>query len=248
MKTIRVLISLVFLISSTYVWADPIDDVKAPGGLGAKSYVWNKMTREQVDILRLSGDFARGKIAFSGCRGCHRADGAGRPDGTYPRLTGQHASVIIKQVADTRAGLRINPKMLPFATDHAVSLQEIADIADYLSKVQTKAENGKGPGTNLARGKEVYEANRCQRCHGLAGEGDPGRVFPVVAAQHYAYTLLEMQHVKDGSRSNGHPDMNKLMKKVSREDMEAIADYLSRMPDYRSADADAAGSASSSAK
>lgn len=248
MKIIRTLICLVLAITGSLAWADPADDLKSPGGLGNKAYVWNTMTRERADILRLTGDFSRGKVAFSGCRGCHRADGAGRPDGTYPRLTGQHASVIIKQVTDTREGLRVNPKMLPFATDHAVSLQEIADIAVYLSKVQTKAENGKGPGTNVARGREVYEANRCQRCHGLAGEGDPGRVFPVVAAQHYAYTLLEMQHVKDGSRSNGHPDMSKLMKKVSREDMEAIADYLSRMPDYRSAAADSTGSASSPAK
>lgn len=248
MKIIQALIFLVIAITGPLAWADPADDVKSPGGLGAKGYEWNKLTREHADILRLTGDFARGKVAFSGCRGCHRADGAGRPDGTYPRLTGQHASVIIKQVTDTRAGLRVNPKMLPFATEHAISLQEIADIADYLSKVQTVAENGKGPGTNVARGKQVYEANRCQRCHGLAGEGDAGRVFPVVAAQHYAYTLLEMQHVKDGSRSNGHPDMSRLLKPISREDMEAIADYLSRMPDYRSAGTQSSSAASSPAK
>jgi cytochrome c553 len=245
MKIIQALIFLVIAITGPLAWADPADDVKSPGGLGSKGYVWNKLTREYADILRLTGDFTRGKVAFSGCRGCHRTDGAGRPDGTYPRLTGQHASVIIKQVTDTRAGLRVNPKMLPFATEHAISLQEIADIADYLSKVQTAAENGKGPGTNLARGKQVYESNRCQRCHGLAGEGDPGRVFPVVAAQHYTYTLLEMQHVKDGSRSNGHPDMSRLLKLISREDMEAIADYLSRMPDYRIAITNPSSSANS---
>ena len=248
MKIIRTLFCLSIVITGNLAFADPADDIKAPGGLGNKGYVWNTMTRERADILRLTGDFARGKVAFSGCRGCHRADGAGRPDGTYPRLTGQHASVIIKQVTDTRAGLRVNPKMLPFAAQHAVSLQEIADLADYLSKVQTLSENGKGPGTKLERGRQVYESNRCQRCHGLAGEGDPGRVYPVLAAQHYAYTLLEMQHVKDGSRSNGHPDMSKLLKLISREDMEAIADYLSRMPDYRSADTNPSSAASSPTK
>jgi cytochrome c553 len=235
MKFIQYLLASVLLMAAAVAGADTVDAAKAPGGLGNKGYVWNKMTREQVDILKLSGDFGRGKVAFQGCRGCHRGDGSGRSDGTYPRLTGQHAIVIVKQVTDTRAGLRMNPKMGPFASAHAVTPQEIADISVYLAYVQSDAENGKGPGTNLARGKRLYEENRCQECHGPAGEGDASKVYPVLASQHYAYALREMQHVKEGTRSNGHPDMAKVLKGVAQADLESLADYVSRMPDYRRA-------------
>jgi cytochrome c553 len=229
----HVLISLVLLFASAGASADPEDAARVPGGLGSKDYVWNKMTREQADILRLTGDAIRGKTAFTGCRGCHKSDGSGRPDGTYPRLTGQHAIVVIKQVTDTRAGLRENQKMLPFATEHAISLQEISDIAQYLAGVQTQAENGKGPGNNIERGKKAYISNGCDSCHGVAGEGNERKAYPVIAAQHYEYALREMQHVRDGSRANGHPEMSKLLKTMSTVDMEAIADYVSRLPDYR---------------
>jgi cytochrome c553 len=233
MKLHHLLISLFLLFAAGLANADPEDAAKVPGGFGSKGYEWNKMTREQADILRLTGDPIRGKTAFAGCRGCHKSDGSGRPDGTYPRLTGQHAIVVIKQVTDTRAGLRVNQKMMPFTSEHAVSLQEIADIAQYLAGAFTDAENGKGPGTKIEQGKKAYESNRCDKCHGLAGEGNERKVYPVVAAQHYAYTLREMQHVKEGSRSNGHPEMSKVLKAMTKDDLEAIADYLSHLPDYR---------------
>jgi cytochrome c553 len=235
MKFIQDLLALVLLMAVAVAGADTVDATKATGGLGNKGYIWNKMTREQADILKLSGDFGRGKVAFQACRGCHRSDASGRADGAYPRLTGQHASVIIKQVTDTRAGLRVNPKMGPFASEHAVSPQEIADISVYLAYVQSEAENGKGPGTNLARGKRLYEENRCPDCHGRVGEGEASKVYPVLASQHYQYALGEMQHVKEGSRANAHPEMAKILKRMSQADLESLSDYVSRMPDYRRA-------------
>jgi cytochrome c553 len=109
----------------------------------------------------------------------------------------------------------------------------------YLAYVQTSVPNGKGPGSSVARGKQLYQANRCQRCHGLEGEGDEAMVYPVVAAQHYAYTLREMLHIQEGSRSNAHPEMAKVLQGVALADIEAMADYLSSLPDYRSAAAGA---------
>ena len=38
-------------------------------------------------------------------------------DGTFPQLAGQHTTVLIKQMADIRAGERDNPTMYPFAAD-----------------------------------------------------------------------------------------------------------------------------------
>ena len=120
-----------------------------PPTIGSKGYVWNKLTPERAEVLRKVGDAERGKEAFRSCRGCHKQDAFGRVDGSYPRLTGQYASVIIKQLTDIRAGTRFNPKMEPFISPDAVSVEDIADIAAYLSTLTTVKENGKGPGDQV---------------------------------------------------------------------------------------------------
>jgi cytochrome c553 len=213
--------------------ADAADAVKSPKGYGSKGYVWGKLLPEQVEVLKLSGDAMRGKEAFRGCRGCHKADAAGVTGGTYPRLTGQHASVVIKQVTEVRAGVRINPKMEPFSADHAVSPQEIADIAVFLSTAETTRENGKGDGDAIAKGKKLYEGGRCMKCHGRNGEGNAEKSYPVIAAQHFGYLKREMDYIQKGIRGNSHPDMVKAIRHYTHRDIEAIADYLSRLPDYR---------------
>lgn len=207
---------------------------KAPT-YGEKGYKWGEMLPEQKAILGLSGDVERGKEAFRGCRGCHKPDGGGLADGTYPRLSGQHPSVVIKQVTEVRAGIRSNPKMDPFSSDHAVTPQEIADIAAYLEILESKRENGKGPGTHLAKGKALYEADKCASCHGDSGEGDAARAYPVVASQHFGYLVREMAWIQKGIRGNSHPRMVRSIADYTPEDIEAVSDYMSRMPDHRSA-------------
>ena len=231
-KAAAVLMSLLLLPWQTAL-ADAADAVKSPKGYGSKGYVWGKMLPEQVEVLKLSGDVARGKEAFRGCRGCHKADAAGVTDGTYPRLTGQHASVVIKQVTEVRGGVRINPKMEPFSADHAVSPQEIADIAVFLASAETARENGKGEGDFQAKGKQLYEQGKCMKCHGRDGEGNAEKAYPAIAAQHYGYLKREMEYIQRGIRGNSHPDMVKAIRHYKHTDIEAMADYLSRLPDYR---------------
>ena len=202
-------------------------------GFGSESYVWNKMTAERADVLRKTGDVERGREAFRPCRGCHKPDGFGRVEGIYPRLTGQHASVIIKQVTDIRAGLRSNPKMVPFVAPDEVDTQDIADIAVFLEHQTTIKENGKGPGDQVRLGETLYTKRGCVKCHGKRGEGSKEKLFPALAAQHYSYLLREMEIIKLGVRGNSHPDMVSALRDFSTDEMEAVADYLSRLPDYR---------------
>ena len=215
----------------------------SPKGIGSEGYTWNKMTPERAEALKKTGDAERGRDAFRGCRGCHKLDGFGRVDGLYPKLTGQHASVIIKQVTDIRSGVRSNPKMEPFASADAVSLQELADIAAFLAKETTIKENGKGPGDQVRLGETIYSKNGCIKCHGKQGAGSKEKVYPVVAAQHYSYLLREMELIKLGIRENSHPDMVAAMRNLSPPEMEAVADYLSRLPDYRDTGTKKAGCA-----
>jgi len=191
--------------------------------------VWNEMRGEKLIALKAKGDPLRGELSFEPCQSCHRPGAIGRVSGAYPRLAGQHATVLIKQMTDIRAGRRNNPKMDPFISDHAISPMEIADIAMYLQGLPIPTSNGKGPGTGLARGKELY-AKDCVTCHGDKGEGKAEKFYPMVAAQHYRYLLREMQFIRDGDRRNSNPEMVKVIKPYSDADMEAIADYLAQLP------------------
>ncbi len=213
------------------VAAQPQGETSSPIGLGNKDYRWDRMTPELPLVLALERDAARGREAYRGCRGCHKDSGIGLVDGTYPRLAGQHAQVILKQATDTRAGIRVNPKMEPFAAEHAVTQQELADIAEFLSKARTTKENGKGSGdlAELARAKAIYNERECGTCHGDFGEGVAGKFYPAVAGQHYGYLLRELEQIQEGKRGNGHPDMIKRMKGLSGKDLEALSDYMSRM-------------------
>lgn len=208
----------------------------APKVYGKKGYVWDEMTPERIQVLKTGGDPVKGKEAFRGCRGCHKADAAGTIDGTYPRLSGQHLSVLVKQITEIRAGIRHNPKMLPFVEDPAIAVDEIGDIAAFLSSVESYRENGKGQGDMTVFGMALYEKNKCYQCHGKSGEGNADKAFPALAAQHYNYLLREMRLIESGARGNSHPEMVKAIAKFKQSDLEAVADYLSRLPDYRSVD------------
>lgn len=193
-----------------------------------KAPVWNELTGEKLLALKLKGDVERGADAFMGCRGCHRRGATGSPSGTYPRLAGQHATVLIEQMTDIRSGKRQNPKMLPFADDHVLTPQEIADIAIYLQELPIGPNLGVGPGTALERGKTLF-ARDCATCHGEHGEGNAEKFYPLVAGQHFRYLLREARYIRGGQRGNSNPDMVRIIKAYSDDDVEAVADYMARL-------------------
>jgi cytochrome c553 len=196
-----------------------------PAFLAAQTPAWNEIKGELKAVLEAKGDAVRGEAAFEPCQGCHRKDGSGRVSGAYPRLSGQHALVLMKQITDIRSGWRSIPKMEPFIDDHVLTPFEIADISVYLQALPISTENGKGPGTALVKGKQLYDRD-CAACHGASGEGSAVKFYPMVAAQHYRYLLREVQLIRDGDRRNANPDMVKVIKPYSMGDLEAVSDYM----------------------
>jgi cytochrome c553 len=190
---------------------------------------WPDLKGEQLTALQTKGDPVRGEAAFEVCQGCHRKDASGRTSGAYPRLSGQYAKVIIKQVTDIRAGRRLNPKMEPFVADHALDAYQIADLAAFLESLPIAADNGKGPGTGIAAGKKIYDTD-CVDCHGAKGEGAGVKFYPMVAAQHYRYLLRELKFIRDGDRRNANPDMVKVIKPYNDDDLDHLADYMAQLP------------------
>lgn len=196
-------------------------------GIEAKDYQWNKMEGEKVEALDKVGDPKRGAEAYEVCGACHLPSGAGRPDGTFPQLAGQHSTVLIKQIADIRAGRRDNPIMYPFAIT-LVDPQELADVAAYLQTLPIPPGNGQGPGTNLALGEQLYKRD-CVQCHGDQGQGNKQKFYPVLAGQHYAYLLRQIHDIAALRRRNANPDMVKVVKGYKDAELEAVVDYMSRL-------------------
>ncbi|EXI82388.1 MAG: Cytochrome c4 precursor [Candidatus Accumulibacter appositus] len=200
-------------------------------GIEDKSYKWNAEEGEKMEALKLKGDKVRGEEGYEVCGACHLPSGAGRPDGTFPQLAGQHTTVLIKQMADIRAGLRDNPTMYPFAAT-LIDPQELADVAVYIEGLCIPIEHGKYEGPDaavqLATGKTLYE-KECKECHGANGEGVKDKFYPVIAGQHYKYLLRQMTEIRDGHRRNANPDMVKIIKKYDDKQLVAISAYQSSL-------------------
>jgi len=207
----------------------PLILILAPLAALAQSTAAPVIDGELKAALEAKPDVARGKTAYEVCEGCHRKDGSGRANGIYPRLAGQHARVVIKQLVDIRSGRRHNPEMAPLVAEPVLSLQAMADIAAYVQDLPVAASNGKGAGSDLALGKQLYDRD-CATCHGAAGQGDAAAFVPLVAAQHYRYLLRELLTIGDGSRRNSNADMVKVIKPYSQAELEAVTDHMSRQP------------------
>lgn len=216
---------LVALMSAGLAFAGPPAPHKE--GIEGKSYKWNAQDGEKVEALKLKGDVKRGEEAYEVCGACHLPSGAGRPDGTFPQLAGQHSTVLIKQMADIRSGLRDNPTMYPFAAT-LTDPQELADVSAYINSLCIPVDHGKYEGADaamqVAKGKELYE-KQCLECHGKNGEGDKAKFYPVIAGQHYKYLLRQMTEIRDGHRRNANPDMVKVIKPYTNDQLVAISAY-----------------------
>ncbi len=197
-------------------------------GIEAYGYIWNAPDEDMKRALNHKASVQRGAASYKICKGCHKADASGLADADYPQLAGQHASVIIKEMMDIRAGRRDNPRMYPFSGEWIVSAEEIADIAAYLNQLPVPPDNGKGDGGKLALGKRLYDQD-CASCHGGNGEGDARKFYPRVAGQHYEYLLRETHESRDQGRRNASPEMVKRLKAYSDADIEAVSDYMSRL-------------------
>jgi cytochrome c553 len=200
----------------------------APASAGSDGRPWNELAGDKLAALNLKGDIGRGEKAYKICQRCHKPSGTGSMDGAYPRLAGQHVTVLIEQITDIRSGKRYNPKMLSFVDEEAMTIQEIADVAAYLTALPIPPYLSSGSGTALVRGNELYVRD-CARCHGNKGEGNADKFFPQVGGQHFNYVLRELRSIRDESRGNANPDMVKIIKPYSDQDLETVADYISRI-------------------
>lgn len=172
---------------------------------------------------------AHGARIYAKCVSCHGKDGGGSTNGVTPALAGQHARYLIKQIAEFRDHERFTGDVHDNAMrEYIVNAQGIADVAAYLAELPPARRSVVGSGRSTARGEELFKG-ACQSCHGEAAIGSDDLGIPVLHGQHYHYLVRQMRDIMRSHRVNTPPDLALLMHGMSTEDIEAIADYLSRL-------------------
>jgi cytochrome c553 len=171
-----------------------------------------------------TGDNARGLPA---CASCHGANGNSTIVAN-PKLAGQAEAYIHKQLVDFTTPNRQQPVMTTYAK--MLSDEEKTNIAAWLSTQQPKQGAARNKDT-IELGRKIYRggiADRgvaaCASCHGATGSGIPAQ-YPRLAGQHQDYTINQLQAFKTGARNNS-PQMGALAKRMSDEEMKAVADYI----------------------
>ncbi|OIQ78642.1 cytochrome c4 [mine drainage metagenome] len=178
--------------------------------------------------VQAAGDAAKGAaIATTVCVACHAADGNSVMPAN-PKLAGQHAEYIVKQLKNFKAGTRANPVMGPMAS--TLSEDDVANLAAYFSAQTPKAGAAKsnGPGSD---GEKIYRGGvaakgvpACAACHGPNGAGIPVQ-FPRLAGQHAEYVTNQLKAFRSGERANA-PMMKTIAAKLSDPEIAAVADYM----------------------
>jgi cytochrome c553 len=193
----------------------------------------------QADLgtFSMKGDAKAGADKSGLCQGCHGGTGNSE-DATFPRLAGQYASYIAKQVNDFKNGLRTNNETMAGMAATVESVQDALDIGAYFSSQKMASKPLAPVDKNLAsKGEKIFfngipEKNvyGCVNCHGERGKGKAPNisVFPVIGGQHRDYLIKELTDLRAGTRNNDPAGMmGNIAKGLSDEEIKALANYLS---------------------
>ncbi len=171
------------------------------------------------------------------CQGCHGVHGEGNAPASIPRLAGQSAEYLSKQLEDYASGDRANPVMQNFAKP--LTHGDIEALATYFATasaprtvVPSKASAATiALGRRLARqGSEALRVQACDSCHGPDGIGEL-HAAPYLTGQSTEYLTSALTSFQQGTRKD---DPGKLMTSVAGQlkasDIAAAAAYFSSLP------------------
>jgi cytochrome c553 len=171
-----------------------------------------------------------GAVTVTACLPCHGGGAAGAQAApTFPKLDGQHAAYLEKQLREYMAGKRKSDIMAPLIG--ALKKQQIRGMAAHFAS-QAPARGAAENPELAARGKVLYEeGNRatgvpgCVGCHLPNGAGY--QRYPRLAGQLQTYIVQQLVDFKSGKRSNDRARvMRAVAGRLTDEEMRAVAEYL----------------------
>ena len=182
------------------------------------------------NLLLAQGDAAAGQAKSALCGSCHGADG-NSPLAMNPKLAGQSARYMVKQLQDFKSGARagaIMASMVLSLSDH-----DMEDIAAWYSSQQPTIQGADPESIELA--ERLYRAGNseiavaaCSACNSPTGKGNAPAGFPSLSGQHAEYTLQQLKDFRSGVRQNdGGEMMRTVVERLTDKELEALASYVS---------------------
>ena len=186
-------------------------------GVAASSAAW-----AQADEAR-----AR-KIVSGVCFVCHGMEGESASE-AFPRLAGQHAQYIAKQLDNFKSGKRKSTAMAALVAN--LTPDEMLAVGRYFER-QPHAPEPPANRVLADAGREIYHRGNpatgvtaCASCHGAEAKGTA--VLPRLAGQFAGYTQSQLQHFHQRERTNDNAVMQAIAQRMSPQEMAAVAEYLS---------------------
>lgn len=179
-----------------------------------------------------AGDPAAGESKSVTCAACHGPDG-NSVVGEWPKIAGQHAGYIARQLQLYKDGGRQNAVMLGMAA--GLSPQDMQDLGAYYATQSVKP--GVADSTLVALGERVYRGGNavngvpaCMACHGPRGRGNPGSGYPALNGQHAQYTANVLRQFKAGAVWGNGDAANAIMATIAanltEDEIVALASYI----------------------
>lgn len=173
-----------------------------------------------------AGNPVAGKDKSALCQGCHGEDG-NSASSSFPKLAGQYAAYIQKQIKNFQSGSRSDPVMSGMAAT-VTDKQDLLDISAYFAS--QKQMKGDSTVINQAGRERFTLGNGCINCHGETGKGaGPGNPdAPVIGGQHKDYLIKQLKDFASGARNNEASGMMSMIAgSMSDEELEEVASYVS---------------------
>ncbi len=164
-----------------------------------------------ADTLSVAAaDPVAGKASFAPCVACHGESGGGNPQLNAPKLAGQGAWYLRRQLENFKAGVRgahekdiYGKQMVPFAgmlADEAT----LRNVTAYIETLPDHAPPRTVPG-NATRGATLYRT--CTVCHGESGQGIAATNAPRLSQMSDWYLARQLKNFKDGIRGSHRHDI-----------------------------------------
>lgn len=173
---------------------------------------WLKAQPTYADVkARPAPDAAAGAALYATCAACHGAQGEGNKDLNAPKLAGQGAWYVQRQLAQFKSGARgthekdvFGKMMAPMAAvlpDDAA----IANVAAHIAKLPDK------PAAATVKGDARSAAHRwttCAACHGADARGIQAMNAPSLKGMSDWYLVTQLKNFRDGVRGTHAQDMH----------------------------------------
>lgn len=168
------------------------------------------------------------KIAGGSCFLCHGAQGESTSE-IFPRLAGQHAEYIARQLQAFQSEQRKSTTMSDMVAK--LTPDEMLALGRYYEKMPPQATPAKEPQL-AAMGQYIYQNGNkysgvpaCASCHGPEAQGTA--TLPRLASQVPGYIHTQLKSFNKRERTNDNAVMHAVVEKMTELEMVAVAEYVS---------------------